>query len=81
MRSDEPNSFALLALLPAGQQPLFPLNASFIDVRDIAQAFRLAVERFLLSARGQMEAELVEFVQSGDAAVLQGRRQASTPAR
>ena len=71
------SSLAVFYALTLGQPAIFPLDGSFIDVRDIAQAFRLVMEkplaqseRFLLSAGAQTTTELAEFATSGDPSVL-----------
>ena len=63
-----------------GKPTGFPFDGSFVDVRDIAQAFRLAIEkplsnneRFLLCSGAQTNEECVAFATSGDASVLKER--------
>ena len=71
------SSLGLVYTLTLGQPPAYSPNGSFINVRDIAQAFRLVIEkplaqseRFLLAAGAQTTTELVAFATSGDPSVL-----------
>ena len=72
------SSLGVFHTLTLGQAVAFPLDGSFIDVRDIAQAFRLVIEkplkqseRFLLAAGAQTAVEIAEFAKAGDPSVLQ----------
>ena len=64
------------------QPPAFPLDGDWVDVRDIAQAFRLVVEkplatseRFVLASGSQTTDEVAAFATSGDADALRDMQQ------
>ena len=72
------SSLGLFYSLTLGQPPAFPLDGSFVDVRDISQAFRLVIEkplkqseRFLLAAGAHTAVEMTTFAKAGDPSVLQ----------
>ena len=80
-RAELGTSLGLFYKAMLGEELAFPMDSSFIDVRDISLACRLAIEklkpqqheRFLLSAGYQTTDEVVTFAKTGDAAVLQER--------
>ena len=72
------SSLSLFYMLMQGQDSPVPLNDNFIDVRDIAEAFRLTFEtplkehqRFLLAAGFTTQEELVAFAKTLDPSPLQ----------
>lgn len=71
------SSLGLFYALTKGAPAPFPLDGSWVDVRDIAQAHRLVVElplttseRFILANGSHTNDELVEFAKTGDTSVL-----------
>ena len=74
------SSLGVFYRLMQGEAPIYPMNGNFVDVRDIAQAFRLAIElplsqheRFLLGSGAETSEEVVAFAKSGDPEVLKDR--------
>jgi nucleoside-diphosphate-sugar epimerase len=74
------SSLGVFYRLMIGEIPLFDLNGSFIDVRDIGKAFRLVIEkpltehgRFLLTGGAHTADELVAFAKTLDPSVLEDR--------
>ena len=77
---DFSSSLGVYYALLAGGPSTFPLDGSFIDVRDIAKAMQLAIEkplkesqRFLLTAGGCTNEEVLAFIKTQDPSVLQDR--------
>ena len=80
-RAEFGSSLALFyRMMKSDDESNFSVNGGFVDVRDIAQAFRLALEkpletseRFVLGTGSQTTEEVVAFAKSLDPAVLQER--------